>query len=368
MVINQKFNQNLVNRISKKYHLCNFCLSRLTANKTTKSTENCFICKNIFQKNDDILTRIINGISSYQFSNFEIGITLKPSLIDRDDHIKSKFKIQGAISIKSSVNDQLSKKIIKKTKSTLKHQNPDLIIKVNLKNDSYEIQSKPLYIYGRYRKKSRLLVQKQRRCVNCNGKGCNTCNFHGLQNFNSVEGLITKFLLEKFDCQQVQINWIGGEEKSSLVLGNGRPFFAKITNPKKRKKILRRMNRLEGIELLDMRKIISQPKGQIPFRSKSEIIIKTDSIIKNKLIHDLENSKMPLVIRVSRKKTLVKKIYKINFKKLSSKLFKVNIYADGGIPIKGLVKNSYVIPNFTSLLKNQCECVQFDFKKIDVMS
>ena len=44
------------------------------------------------------------------------------------------------------------------------------------------------------------------------------------------------------------------------------------------------------------------------------------------------------------------------------------MYADGGIPIKSFVKTSLVSPNLTNLLKTKCECLQFDFKKIDVMS
>ena len=73
-------------------------------------------------------------------------------------------------------------------------------------------------------------------------------------------------------------------------------------------------------------------------------------------------------IHIDGKKSVIKKIYKINFKKISAKLLKINIYADGGIPIKSFIQSSTVTPNLTDLLKNRCECVQFDFKKIDVMS
>ena len=44
------------------------------------------------------------------------------------------------------------------------------------------------------------------------------------------------------------------------------------------------------------------------------------------------------------------------------------MYADGGIPIKSLIQSSDIVPNFTELLQNECECIQFDFKKIDVVS
>ena len=186
--------------------------------------------------------------------------------------------------------------------------------------------------------------------------------------FNSSILDLSKFLIKKFDCKKVKINWIGGEEKTSLVLGNGRPFFVKIINPKKRKKIIRRKTKLQGIELLELRKINTQPKDPIFFKSKIDVVMNSDKPIKSRELKNLERSTMPLIIHIDGKKSVTKKIYKINFKKLSSKSFKINFYADGGIPIKSLIQGSTVIPNMTDLLKTKCECVQFDFKKIDVMS
>jgi len=340
----------------------------LTSKKNKEPNQKCFICKNIFEQIDNIVIRILESISSYEFSTFETGSIIKPSLIDRDDYIKSEFQIKGVSNVKSNINHELSKKLARKTKAMINHVNPDLLIKVNFRDSSYEIKSKPIYIYGRYTKKSRTLTQKQHDCTNCLGIGCHTCNFHGLENFNSVAGQITKFLIKKFECEQVKINWIGGEEKSSLVVGNGRPFFAKMINPKKRKKIVRGKKKLEGIQLLELRKINEPPKGQILFKSKVEIIVETDDQINNIMLNNLELLDMPLHIHVDGKKSSSKSIYKINSKKISSKLLKINIYADGGIPIKSFIQSSYVIPNFTDLLKSKCKCVQFDFKKIDVMS
>ena len=77
---------------------------------------------------------------------------------------------------------------------------------------------------------------------------------------------------------------------------------------------------------------------------------------------------MPLQIHIHGKKTVIKQIYKITFKKIPKKLFKINMYADGGIPIKSFIQGSNVTPNCTYLVKSKCKCMQFDFKKIDVMS
>jgi len=364
----QKFIQKNSEEISTNYILCNFCSVRLTSKKNKDLNQKCFICKNIFEEIDNIVIRILESIESYEFSSFETGIIIKPSLIDRDDHIKSEFQIKGVSSVKSNINNELSKKLARKTKTGISHTDSDLVIKVDFKDSSYEIKSKPIYIYGRYTKASRTITQKQYNCTKCLGKGCYTCNFHGLQNFDSVGGQITKFLIKKFDCEQVKINWIGGEEKSSLVVGNGRPFFAKMINPKKRRKIVRGKTNLEGIQLLELRKINEPPKGQILFKSKVEIIVETDDQINDRMLNNLELLDMPLQIHVDGKKSSPKNIYKIRSKKISSKLLKVNIHADGGIPIKSFIQSSYVVPNFTDLLKSECKCVQFDFKKIDVMS
>lgn len=362
--------QFIISELSKKYKLCEFCLSRLTLKKPHLKSKNiCFICKNIFQRTDEMVSRITQKLSSYQFSTFELGIILKPSLSDRDDHVKSEFQIIGTNSIKAGINHELAKKLSQKTNAILKHKNPDIIIKINFKDDSFEIISKPIFIYGRYKKKSRELVQKQNSCKQCSGNGCHTCNFFGLHDFSSVEGQIKKFLLHKFDSKQIKINWIGGEEKSSLVLGTGRPFFVKIINPKKRQKTLRSKIKLEGIELSELRKISEQPKGKIHFKSKIEILTKTENSINANSLNVLKKLQVePIKILNHGKKNTIKQIYDIKFKKISSKLFKVFLYADGGIPIKSLVQNSTVIPNFSNLLQNKCECIQFDFKKIDVVS
>ena len=365
---NQKTLKKNFNNIAKKYFLCDFCSLRLTSKKPKRKNQKCFICKNIFEQSDNIITRILDAVSLYDFTTFELGIVLKPSVLDRDDHIKSQFQIKGVSSIKADINHQLSKVFSHKTNTKISHIDPDLIIQINMKDDSYEIYSKPTFIYGRYIKNIRTLTQKQRKCNNCSGKGCHACNFHGLKNFNSVEGRITEFLIRKFDCKQVKINWLGGEEKSSLVFGNGRPFFAKIINPKKRKRILRRRIKLNGIELIELRKILEPPKNPIYLKSKVSISIKTENAIRSNVLNNLAKLQMPLEIQMNERKVSIKKLYKIRAKKISSNFLKIELDMDSGVPIRKLIQNTTITPNFTNLLKTKCECILFDFKKIDVVS
>ena len=65
-------------------------------------------------------------------------------------------------------------------------------------------------------------------CINCNGDGCRTCLLHGISEFTSIEGIISKYIFKKFGGTTTKFTWIGGEDKSSLVFGAGRPFFVKL--------------------------------------------------------------------------------------------------------------------------------------------
>jgi tRNA pseudouridine synthase 10 len=373
-----------ISKILKNYDLCEYCAGRMISKlvgkspskflgkkynaKFAKSTNTkCYICKNIFDDLDSMLSNIYEKISNCDFKTFHLGIMLKPSFLERDDHIKSKFKIKGIENIKFDIAKELSKKISRKTNSKKKINDPDLFIQANFKDESCVIQTKPVFVYGRYNKKIRKLPQKQELCNSCNGIGCHNCNFKGMDDVGSIEGKISNLLLKKFNAKQVKINWIGGEDQSSLVLGNGRPFFAKILNPKKRNRLLRKLSDLNGVNLSELQKISLQPKGSIPFKSEVSITVDTEkpiSLIKLKKLKTLVNSEIKSISRD--KKNTHKKIYKIGYKKLGQNCFILDLFVDGGLPLKSFIQNSDTVPNISELLKNKCQCKKFDFKNIVV--
>ena len=378
--------QYLVNEILRNYHLCDFCIGRLISNeldlkpssnlgkkfnsKTKKSKlRKCFICKNIFENFDQVVTHMIESSSSYQFSTFLIGSILKPSVSDNEDIIRSKFKLKGAVNIKNQINHEIGKKFARKTKSKLDTTNPEITLKINFKDNSCKVHSRSLFMYGRYTKRKRNLPQKQTPCKNCQGKGCFSCDFHGLENFNSVEGQIAKFVIKKFNSKKVKINWIGGEDKASLISGNGRPFFVKISEPHIRRLRIKKQNELNGIKLHDLRQIKNQPIDSVPFRSKVVILVKSELPLQNNLLKKLLIVKNnPLVIKNQGERIVKKSIYDFKYKKLNSNTLKISMVVDGGVPLKSFIENSNVQPNVTELLQNRCTCVQFDFKQIDVMN
>ena len=373
----------IANQIMIEYDLCDSCLGRLfskqmnlLSNKllgkklktaTIQSSKKCYICKNLLDNLAPYLKLILDASEKYDFSSVVIGALIKPSIVDRDDHIRSKYKLRGIDSVKTDITKELGKKFTKKTKKTIDFLNPDLTLIINFKEESYQIRSKPVLLYGRYTKSKRNLPQKQKPCINCSGRGCSVCNFHGISEYESVEGKISKFLFGKFGGTTAKFTWIGGEDKSSLVLGSGRPFYIKIQNPFKRNIILPRKIEFDSITMYNCKIINESPKTPIKFNSLIRLKISTENEIQHASIKKLKSIiNNPIVVFEKSAKRVEKIVSDLKYKKTSKKHFTLYIKAEGGLPIKRFVDGDNVNPGISQILDNKCICREFDFLEINL--
>ena len=365
-------------KILREYDLCVNCLDRLSSNtrrirsnkigkKIRKKSTKCYICKDMFSNIQEHINKMLEISADYQFLTFHTGAILRSSYIDRDDSIRSKFQLKGTDSIKTELTRQINKRFEKKTKKKIDYQNPDITFTINFKNDSYEIRSKPIYLFGRYTKNIHDFPQKQKSCENCNGKGCVSCDQHGILNFDSVEGKISEYVFQKFGAKQAKITWIGGEDKQSLVLGKGRPFFVKLVNPKKRKiKPAKKIN-LEQILIFNLKIIEQIPKEPIQFKSKIGIQIVTDDKVNSSILKNLKLIKnSSIIVHEKLGRESKKTVYMLSYKKISSNSFRLDLTVDGGLPIKRFVEGNSVSPNVSQILDLQCKCKEFDFYDIEI--
>ena len=369
------------NKIIKKYNLCDYCLGRLftkqlrlSSNKILgkklkngrESNHSCYICKNLFDNLDHFLKLMLDSSFDYKFRTFSIGTIIKPSIVDRDDALKSEFRLRGIDGVKSDITKELVKLFSKKTKKIANYIDPDIIFTVNLKEPSCNLRSKPIVISGRYTKSKRGYSQKQKSCDNCSGKGCRTCNFHGISEFNSVEGVISKLIFKKFGGTTTKFTWIGGEDKSSLVLGYGRPFIVKLQNPLKRK-IKLSDYASDFISIFNLKIIDDSPKTPLKFSSLATIKISTDSKFDAENLKKLKNLKnSPIIVSEKSGRSYEKKIFDINYKKTSDQIILVKIRVEGGLPIKRFVIGNDVTPNISETIGTHCIPEEFDFLEIIV--
>ena len=371
----------IANKIIKKYDLCDQCLGRLfskqlhlSSNKILgkklkngyDSKNKCYICKNLFYNLDHFLKLMLGFSSNYVFNTYGVGVMIKPSIVDRDDFLRSKYRLKGIDSVKTDITKELIKLFSKKTNKMVDPLDPEVTFTLNLKDESCQLRSKSITVSGRYIKSKRGIPQKQKSCGNCSGKGCRICDFHGISEFDSVEGIISKLFFKKFGGTTAKFTWIGGEDNSSLVLGNGRPFFVKIKNPFKRK-IKLFDEKFNFISLYNLKLVNESPKKSLNFNSRIKIKISTSSQIDSKNLKKLKDLTItPIVIYDKSGKCYAKKIFDVKYKKNSKNIFTMSITAEGGLPIKRFIVGDDVLPNVSTLFDTSCVIQECDFHGIDV--
>ncbi len=373
----------LANQIQKDYELCDSCLGRLfskqmnlSSNKLlgkklklslSKPAKKCFICKNLLDNLTPYLKLMFDVSSKYDYSSIVVGALIKPSIIDRDDYIRSKYKLKGIDSVKTDITKELGKRFTKKTKKRIDFLNPELTFTINFKDESCQLRSKPILFHGRYTKSNRELPQKQKSCANCSGKGCRICCFHGISEYDSVEGKISEFLFNKFGGTTAKFTWIGGEDKSSLVLGSGRPFFVKLQNPFKRNLSIPRKIISDSIVIHNCKIISELPKPPIKFTSLIELKISTTNEIKSGTMKKLKSILSgPVVIYEKSGKRSEKIISALKYKKNAKDCFTLFIKAEGGLPVKRFVDGDDVFPGICQIMNDKCTCITFDFLEINL--
>jgi len=375
----------IAKKIIEKYYLCDFCLGRLFSKKLNLSSEKnlgkklkkeisisqkkCYICKDLFENIHTYLGKMKEVSNEYHFSSFVVGTKIQPSIVDRDDSIRSRFQIRGADGIKTGITREISKEFSKKTKKKMDFLDPEVTFTIDLKEQTCDIRSKNLIFQGRYTKNQRGLPQKQKSCENCNGKGCSLCTFHGISNYESIEGKISDVIFKKFGGTLAKFTWIGGEDKSSLVLGSGRPFFTRLQNPKKRKIKFPKILQNESVKIHNLKIIPDIPKLPLNFTSLIEILISTDREISTSNLSRLKSLfTTPIIFSENSGKKSEKKIYDVSYKKKSKNQFILRIKADGGLSVKRFVLGENVVPSVSQLLENDCKCVEFDFLDIQMIT
>jgi len=374
----------LADQIIKKHPLCDSCLGRLFSKKLKLSSnrllgkklkknihtsKKCYVCKNLFDNLTPYLELMLESSSTYGFSSFVVGTMIKPSVVDRDDYLRSKYRLRGIDGVKTELTHELSKQFAKKTKKILDFLNPDVTFTVNFKDKTCQLRSKQISLQGRYNKIKRGFSQKQKSCENCTGKGCRVCDFHGFTESDSVEAKISKFLFGKFGGTIAKFMWIGGDDKSSLVLGKGRPFFVRIQNPKKRKVKLPKILKTDSVTVNNCKVIPDMPKKPLAFKSTIEMKIITENEIHSSSLKKLKKHfANPVVIYENSGKRSEKKIFNVKYKKDSKNKFTLIIIAEGGLPIKRFVIGDNVVPGVSQIIENNCKCDEFDFLEIKMIT
>jgi tRNA pseudouridine synthase 10 len=349
-----------------QYRLCKHCLERHTSRG--RPGKPCYICRGLMDKLGAIVNSIVAAVKCFEFDTFLIGATLPTQLYDREDAIRARLKIRGRESIKHHLTREIGIRLIKLSQKEVEYRKPDIMITLTIdKENNIEVGviSRPLVFAGVYIKKSRGLPQKQGKCVNCEGKGCTSCNYSGLSGYDSVEGVISREMIRITGGQTPKFTWIGSEDPSSLVLGSGRPFYLRIFNPKKRR-IKNKTIKGNGVKAT-LKLIDNVPIVHPRFIVKSKIQIKCENMLTKKILEKLNSLCGSIVSFENKSKKRAKSIYSVRTRQVDNNHFTLTIVAEGGLMIKQLVGGEeYMKPNISEILGCKCECSMFDIMDVQL--
>jgi tRNA pseudouridine synthase 10 len=318
---------------------------------------------------ESMVDRIIEAVKGYEYETFLIGATLPTGIYEREDSMRARLKIRGVESIKNQLTRELGMRLARLAKKKVEYMKPDVMINLTIdkeNNVDVVVKSRPLALSGRYLKKSRGVPQKQQdRCPSCEGRGCDSCNYIGLSGYGSVEGIVAKGLVEVTGGQAPKFTWIGSEDQSSLVLGSGRPFYARVFNPKKRRL---KASRVRGAGVSATLSVVDgEPELQPRFKVKTRIHAKCEKELSKEDSKKLNSLAGAEVNFENRSKTTTKKIHYARARLIGGGQFALTMIADGGLMIKQFVGGEeYMKPNISEALGSKCECVKFDILDVSL--
>ena len=370
------------------FYLCGYCFGRnfnntkrntvkykTNINITKSDKKKCEICENLFEKTlKDIYDEIIN--SKYfneiiPYTSIDIGTSLPFKLFEKEDMLRSLFKIKGLPNIKNQFNVLIREKIMKKTGYLLNHLNPDIKIEIALDRElNFEIKykTKEVFLLGRYNKYKRLFSQRFKKKVNsiCNQKDIQHHNLD-YNNNDTIEKIILNYLYSQFSSKNIKISWLGSEDKDSLVLGSGRPFIVKVCNPSKRS--FESKFEIKNMIKLNFEEIKSNDIHiYAKYKIQTKIFIKVlDDRVEEDILKRLIPQLIGEIVFYNKNKKIKKNIYCSYFKLIDDKNFELVLILDNGIPIKQLIGGEeFIEPCLSKLMDTKCECIYFDIMDISL--
>ncbi len=352
----------------------------------------CYLCHDIFSNSQTYVNRTIQALEEFEFNNFLIGSSPKSQIINQEDIFKTEFNLLEAESFKSHFNRTIGKNLMIPLKKDPEFTYPDILIIFSIGFETFKVELviKSIFIFAKYNKLLRGIPQTHWFCKNCNGEGCELCNFSGKQYLISVEDLITPEFIKESKATESRFHGAGREDIDVRMLGSGRPFILELRNPKVRNldlnKIEKKVNKTnkKKIKIQDLRysnkkeviKIKSEAKDtKKVYRAKVEAIKKISKEIFDQKVIQLKNTFENKEIhqrtphRVSHRradKIRKKMVFKIEEKFIKANIFEFTIKTQGGTYIKELINgdNGRTSPSFSEIFDIPLICKELDVLKI----
>lgn len=194
----------------------------------------CTVCGGLFGDLGLWADRAIAALEGTEYATFLVGTRVPPVLAECEEMVWSDLALTHAEPMKSELNREVGKRVSARTGREVDFSHPDVVVLLDIANETVEVQRSPLFIYGRYRKFERGIPQTHWDCRSCRGAGCERCGYTGKQYPSSVEELIAGPIVAALGAEGGVLHGSGREDIDARMIGTGRPFILEIVGPRRR--------------------------------------------------------------------------------------------------------------------------------------
>jgi len=318
----------------------------------------CYVCGGKWRELvEEWSKKVVDALKEYEFDTFLVGCSDCGGMVERQREIISAFRLPYAESVKNSLKREVGKRVKELLGKEPDFEDPHVVAIMNLREDKVDLQIKPVFIYGIYKKKARNVSQSEWKYP------------------YSVERAVRK-ALSPFGGEVV-LHASGREDVDVRALGTGRPFVAEVKRPK------RRRLPVEGSEYEDElvwlrferyvnRDWVQRVKGDESKKEKVYLaLVYVPEGVDEGDLRALEEFFEDVTIKQRTPKRVLhrradvvreRKVYWVKARKLNDKSFEALIKAQGGLYIKELVSGDEgrTEPSFSSFLGKEATCASLD--------
>lgn len=349
--------------------------------------ELCPLCENLFEDVDNIVERITEQTGELDHGSLQIGVHVPKDLIQEEDRIRTRHGATGSRPLKASFSDAVQAGITSRMAGIeFVKERPDLMILIDCLTLRVDVDIRPVFIYGRYRKLGRGIPQTRWPCRACRGRaeGCEACEGTGLQYPDSVQDLIGEPFRLALSADDTSFHGMGREDIDVRCLGRGRPFVLELKRPRIRRTDLDEIvaavnaNSAEKIEICDLRwsnrsevsrvkETRSEKSYTIRFRiedppEESAIIASISSL--SGVTLEQQTPKRVSHRRADKKRK--RKVVSIDKISVEGNEVQFSVRCEAGTYVKELVHSDEgrTVPSVTSVLERPCEVIWLDVEDI----
>lgn len=336
----------------------------------------CYICDDeINSLIEKAVIRIVEKSSEVEFETFYVGLTLPVSLEEKDERVKSFFKLKFGEAFKNELNREIIEEIKKKLTKKPEMRRPDVLFIYDAMKDQVSMQVNSIFLKSSYKKLVGGIAQTK---------------WRGVDDENStpsIEKMLEETLLPAYGGRGLKFHGAGREDIDVKMLGKGRPFIVEILEPKTRnvnlKKLRSEFNRRFG-KMVEVSEFVRTTYLDVPrlkleteSRRKSyKVVFETERKVSEeelkglseKLTGTVVNQRTPLRVLKRRKdKVRRKTIYEAFFRRLGSGLYESFVTCSGGLYVKELFHGDEerTVPSVAGLLNTKIKIVEMEVTGIE---